>query len=128
MYIHNICYDSNIFQEFWVNLLFFCKKNLFYQLFFYGLTKYLDFCVLFFTFVSTYVFNTESLNQEFFRKFGLIYLFFCVKNVSLIYIHTDTGELCCLAGQLLLTSSLKPMHDLLQILCEFFLVDHYQVC
>ena len=22
----NICYDSNIFQEFWVNLVVFCKK------------------------------------------------------------------------------------------------------
>ena len=24
--IHDICYDSNIFQELWVNLLVFCKK------------------------------------------------------------------------------------------------------
>ena len=27
MYIHNICYDSNIFQEFWVNLLVFLKQK-----------------------------------------------------------------------------------------------------
>ena len=57
------------------------KKNLFYQLFFYRLKKYLDFFVLLFTFLSTDVFNTESLNQEFFQKIGAIYLFFAKKLV-----------------------------------------------
>ena len=39
------------------------------------LEKILRFFVLF-TFVSTYVFNTKSLNPKFFQKIGAIYLFF----------------------------------------------------
>ena len=45
------------------------------------LDKILRFFVLYITFVSTNVFNTESLNQEFFQKIGAIYLFFAKKLV-----------------------------------------------
>ena len=46
VYIRNICYDSNIFQEFWVNLLVFCKKIVLI-IFLLPLDKILTFFVLF---------------------------------------------------------------------------------
>ena len=53
-----------MFQEFWVNLLVFCKKKqLVLSIILLPLDKILRFFCCLFTFVSTYVFNIESLNQ-----------------------------------------------------------------
>ena len=59
----------------------FLQKNLVWLIILLLLDKILRFFVLLFTFVSRYVFNTESLNQEFFQKIGAIYLFFVKKLV-----------------------------------------------
>ena len=73
---------NQTFQEFWVNLLVsFLQKKLVLLIILLPLDKILNFFVLLFTFVSTIVFITESLNQEYFQKIGAIYLFFAKKLV-----------------------------------------------
>ena len=69
---------SNIFQEFWVNLLVFCKKIVL-LIFLVPLDKILRFfCVVIYICIYIYVFNTESLNQEFFQNIWVNLLVFCV--------------------------------------------------
>ena len=70
-------YISGILGQF---TSFFAKK-LVLLIILLPLDKILRFFVLLFTFVSSYVFNTESLNQEFFQKIRAIYLFFAKKLV-----------------------------------------------
>ena len=88
MYIHNICYDSNIFQEFWVNLLVFCKKIVLFFILL-PLDKILRFFVLLFKkCLADAHTHTHTHTQT--------------HTCTHTHAHTHTGKLCCLAGQLLL--------------------------
>ena len=136
MYIHNICYDSNIFQELWVNLVQWnpsCEATPFapekWPFKRGGLSSGVE--------INTFMFRF-TLSSGLSRGVGLLSgwplkrgftVVFCKKNLVLLIIllpldkilrffcvvilkcladthththtHTHTGELCCLAGQLL---------------------------